>query len=392
MALQVVEVIGVDKAYKPSRSKLGFPLKLGAVKIRMANQGGGPRIERFAYPLFNFMQTPLIGEHILVVKGPQDIKNPASYDSIHYYIGPVAMHGNKHLNPLPGSFDIAKEGSNDGMGFAKSAGKAVIARRNYKPGSNFKEKKTILNLQPYEGDILIEGRNGNAIRIGCAMGVGDNPMNYSFKNPFFKGKKSGSPILIFSNGHKEGGPMAKMKKLGISFSTPDYGLEDPDETDSIFIMSKDHKIDMKLAKSNKKIGKNVSKLSTYLKPQIIGSSERIILNAKKDEIVLISKKDIKVVTKGWATDMEEFFDQVLEFMDEVIKQNKELEKLHKELGAVAQSNATSIHPTGVGPSGPPTNAGSFIKSKGKATAGANKTKSLRKTLEKIRDKVKNMKV
>ena len=79
-------------------------------------------------------------------------------------------------------------------------------------------------------------------------------------------------------------------------------------------------------------------------------------------------------------------------MDEVIKQNKELEKLHKELGAVAQSNATSIHPTGVGPSGPPTNAGSFIKSKGKATAGANKTKSLRKTLEKIRDKVKNMKV
>ena len=156
-------------------------------------------------------------------------------------------------------------------------------------------------------------------------------------------------------------------------------------------MSKDHKIDMDLAKTSKKIGKGVAKLSTYLKPQIIGSSERIILNAKKDEIVLIAKKDVKVVTKAWNTDMEEFFQQVLDFMEEVIKQNTELEKLHKELGAVAQSNATSIHPTGVGPSGPPTNAGSFIKSKTKATTGASKTKSIRKQLEKIKDKVKDMK-
>jgi uncharacterized protein (DUF2345 family) len=157
-------------------------------------------------------------------------------------------------------------------------------------------------------------------------------------------------------------------------------------------MSSDsHKISMDLAKTNKQYGTGVEKLSIYLKPQIIASSDRVILNAKKDEILLIAKKDVKVVTKGWHTDMNEFFDTMLDFMEEVIKQNKELEKLHKELGSVAQANATSIHPTGVGPSGPPTNAGSFIKSKTKATTGASKTKSIRSKITKLKDTIKKMK-
>ena len=390
MAIQIAEVIEIDKAFKPSRSKWGFPLKLGAVKIRFGQASGNPFVEQFAFPLFNFTQVPLIGEHIAVIKGPSSMVSPTGWFPSYYYLGPMAIHGSKHLNPMPGSFEMSQEGEGSGvLQSVASAGPTLLRKAQYKPGVHFKEKKDVMNMQPYEGDILIEGRRGNSIRMGCALGLADNPMNYSVKSPFFKGKKSGSPIIILANGHKQGlsAVTGTVKKFGISFKTSDFGIEDPDDTDTIFIMSKDHKIDMKLAKTNGKLGKGVDKLSTYLKPQIIGSSERIILNAKNDEIVLIAKKDVKVVTKKWHTDMEEFFEQVLEFMEQVIKQNQELEKLHKEVGAVA----TSIHPTGVGPSGPPTNAGSFIKSKGKATAGATKTKSLRKQLEKIKDKVKNMK-
>ena len=161
---------------------------------------------------------------------------------------------------------------------------------------------------------------------------------------------------------------------------------------AFFIMSSNsQKLDMKLAKSSKKYGEGVKKLSQYIKPQIIVSSDRIILNSKKDEILLIAKKDVKIVTKGWHSDMDKFFDTMLDFIEEVIKQNTELEKLHKEVGSVAQANATSIHPTGVGPSGPPTNAGSFMKSKGKATAGASKTKSIRTAITKLKDAIKAMK-
>ena len=67
MSIETAEVVAIDKAFKPSRSKFGIPLSLGAVKIRMGKStGGSPRIERFAFPMFNFQQVPLVGEHIAV--------------------------------------------------------------------------------------------------------------------------------------------------------------------------------------------------------------------------------------------------------------------------------------------------------------------------------------
>ena len=33
---------------------------------------------------------------------------------------------------------------------------ALFARVTYKPGVHFKQKKDVLNMQPYEGDILVE--------------------------------------------------------------------------------------------------------------------------------------------------------------------------------------------------------------------------------------------
>lgn len=398
--MEVAEVVSTEKTFKPSKNMFGKPLPLGSVKIRIAGGGsGGPRIERFAYPLFNFQQIPLVGEHIIIVKGPGNLKNPATMSTVYYYIGPVAVHGNKHLNPMPDSFDITKVGSP--IYLAQAAGAAVVGKfKKYTPGENFKENKKIANIQPYEGDVLVEGRNGQALRLGSSM---KGSTSHYEKKPFFKGDQ-GAPITILSNGYKgeagvlggglsgAGGRVRTAISKALTGNVQSYAIEDPDETDSIFIMtSESHKVDMKLSKTNKKIGKKVKKLSAYIKPQIIQSADRIILNAKKDEILLIAKKDVKIVTKGWNSDMDEFFEQVLDFMEQVIKQNTELEKLHKEVSSMAQANMTSIHPTGVGPSGPPTNAAAFGKTKGKATSGATKTKQLRKQLEKIRDVVKEMK-
>ena len=404
MSFETAEVIGIEKAFKPSKSKFGQNLKLGAVRIRMATPGGGARIERFAYPLFNFLQVPLIGEHIAIIDGPSDFKNPGTMGSVHYYLGPINLQGNSHLNPLPNAFDVSKAGSAfmnpTGLPeYAMQTGKTLInAFKKYKPGQNFKEKKSILKLQPYEGDVIIEGRHGNSIRLGSSL---KGSMSQYGVQPFWQGDQ-GAPITIISNGHKEESAIGKLSPSGLvkkaksklqGSPSPPYGIEKPDDTASILILSsKSQKISMKLAKKNNKIGDGVKKLISYKNPQLIGSSERVILNAKKDDIILIGKKDVKVVTKKWATDMEFFFDQVLSFMDEVIKQNEQLEKLHKEVSSFAQASMTSIHPTGVGPSGPPTNAASFGKTKGKATSGASTTKSLRKKLEKIRDDVKKMNV
>ena len=86
MSVETAEVIGIDKAFKPSRSKLGVPLPLGSVKIRLGKStGGSPRIERFAQPLFNFQQVPLVGEHIAVIKGPSSMVSPTGWFPSYYY-------------------------------------------------------------------------------------------------------------------------------------------------------------------------------------------------------------------------------------------------------------------------------------------------------------------
>ena len=148
MAIQIAEVIEIDKAFKPSRSKWGFPLKLGAVKIRFGQASGNPFVEQFAFPLFNFTQVPLIGEHIAVIKGPSSMVSPTGWFPSYYYLGPMAIHGSKHLNPMPGSFEMSQEGEGSGvLQSVASAGPALLRKAQYKPGVHFKEKKEKINIR-----------------------------------------------------------------------------------------------------------------------------------------------------------------------------------------------------------------------------------------------------
>jgi len=385
MAIETATVISTKKAFKPSKSLTGLPLPLGSVKIRLSSgqTGGGPRIERFAQPLFNYLQVPLKGEQIVVVKAAGPGTLPGLSEVKYYYIGALQIHGNNHLNPMPGIYDVLKGGGEAARAIS-SAAPALPPIAQYSPGENFVEKKDVLKLQPYEGDILIEGRNRSAIRLGSSL---QGSTSQYAQSPWFKGKQN-SPITVISNGFKGGGPGAALDKSSIKGfaksaiskfkSQQSYAIDDPDKTDSIFILSSDsQKIDMTLSKGNRKIGKKVLPLSRYVKPQGILSADRIILNSKKDEILLVANTDVKIVTKGWNSDMEEFFDTILDFMEEVIKQNKELEKGLK-------TNASEIHPTPAGPSGPPTSAGKYI-------AGASKTSSIRSKMTKLKNVIKGMK-
>ena len=61
------------------------------------------------------------------------------------------------------------------------------------PGKTF-EEKVISPLQPYEGDLLIEGRWGNSIRFGSSV----NTSSEYTVNSNWSGT-NGSPIIILSN-------------------------------------------------------------------------------------------------------------------------------------------------------------------------------------------------
>ena len=362
MPLEAAEVISTKKTFKKSKDERGQDLALGSVKIRMGATTGGPRLERYAQPLLNFMHIPCVGEHILVTKGPSAMANPGAPSDRYYYVTPIPIHGNKHLNPLPKAFEIDKSGAS-GPSYAASAGpKSPPPGLPYKPGENFKEVDTVKNLQPYEGDILIEGRHGQSIRM--STGIGGSISHYK-EPPFWKGDQ-GMPITILSNGHKpKGGPN-------------DFVIENPDDTNSIIILSSKQKID--LTPSQKNLGKGRKLPSKTDTSQVIISSDRLHFNANVDDIILSAKKDITTATPNWAIELDLFYTNYLDFMKEVIKYCGEMEIHAKDNSDHAQASSVSIHMTGVGPTSPP-----------KSKTTSSNVKSIKKKIEQLQKDLEQMK-
>lgn len=329
--MQIAEVIQTSIAFKKSKDKNDNDLPLGAIRVRFGSGVGGPREEKFAFPISNIMTVPLLGEHVLMIKGPSDFTNPGFSSEVYYYITPFQLQGNKHLNPLPGAFNIDKAGEDSSRYAAHSAAK-VDKQDDYKPGENFIEQDTVKNLQPFEGDILLEGRHGQGIRlssgIGGSKGQYDNP-------PFWDGKQ-GSPITIISNGHR---PITGPNK---------YVIESPnDNSATIILSSKSQTITLEPSQTN--LGLGFKAIASYKEPQAIITSDRVHLNAKEDAVILSAKKDVVISTPNWAMKLDELY--------------TEIEKLLQI--QIDLASGKLVYATPAGPTGPSTALANLNKIKSK---------------------------
>ena len=339
--------------------------------MRMA---GAASREEYAYPADPVrMPIPLYGEQVLCIQQPSG-KALKRGENVWYYTQVVNTHGNINNSILPFLQDLGVQGGS----YAPTP--IVKTGVGQKPGQLSFKEKDIVYIQPFQGDTNYPDRFGSILRFSSTH-LPPQTVFYR-KKPFFTGAKQGDPIVTLTCGVKDARTGRSIDKY--------YAIEDPDKDSAFIYLTSSQKFN-KFPLAQKKLGAKVVKMNVYQKPQVIIGSDRLVFNARKDEIVLVAKKDVKVVTPKWQTDMDEFFTQMLKLIEEVIKQNKNLEAAHKEIGKVAQSNATSIHPTGVGPSGPPTNAGSFIGSKVKSSVNASTTKTIRTKIEKIKSVIKKMK-
>lgn len=283
----IAQVIDTKPAFKPtlnvtSPNKGNFPL--GTIKVRSISSNG-PVNEYYARPAWNINYVPAIGEHVITLFATEDFQIGSSLSKVYYYLGPINIHGNINLNPLPDIYTLPN-GSPD---YNISAAPIKTSTAPYRPGENLKENANVKNLQIFEGDILFQGRHGQAIRFSSTQ-AGDTSQ-YAVK-PFWQGK-GGSPITIISNGHKpESGPNR-------------YVIEDPKTTKSFLILSTDQRIDFNA--SQQSIGTGVTPISNYTKSQAILSSERLIFNSTDDEIIICGKKTVNIVTPKWQMDMDKLF-------------------------------------------------------------------------------------
>ena len=104
----------------------------------------------------NIKQIPLIGEHVIIFSALQQESNDSKKRTQWYYLPAYSIQSAINNNALPGVARLRGDQENKSEVYDQPLGKSF-------------EEKRISPLQPYEGDLLIEGRFSNSIRLGSTI-------------------------------------------------------------------------------------------------------------------------------------------------------------------------------------------------------------------------------
>ena len=137
-----------------------------------------------ARPLWNnISQYPTVNEVVYLLSGPKwDFNKNGKLKE--YYLPPINVMGSPNHNALPGQLTELE-----------SVSGLETGEIGY-----FIENSNIRPLLPYEGDIMIEGRQGSSIRFGMTVSSSFSPPPWSQE---INKDNIGRPITIIRNGQKE---------------------------------------------------------------------------------------------------------------------------------------------------------------------------------------------
>jgi hypothetical protein len=136
-------------------------------------------------------------------------------------------------------------------------------------GNTFTENVNIKSLLPFEGDSIFEGRTGNSLRFTSTT-------KYNNKENFWSlTGTNGDPITLLTNGHNFN-----------SNSLKPY-IEDINTDGSSLYLTSTQRVPIKVKEFNTNLLFSPIKPDFYFNSsQAILSGDRIILNAKKDEVLI----------------------------------------------------------------------------------------------------------
>lgn len=180
-----------DKNYKsPSDiGKISFELLYSALSTSKSEEVSEP-----AYPIWNFVrQLPLLNEVVFIITGPSRKLNDKATEQRYYYIPAYALWDNPNHNAFPNMEEWAgylNEFSNKPE-YSGNAGPSKTLPLGY----TFTENENVKDLQPFEGDTIIQGRFGQSIRFGSTV----SPMKKfnTWSNNSIG--TNGDPITIITN-------------------------------------------------------------------------------------------------------------------------------------------------------------------------------------------------
>ena len=203
----------------------------------------------------NIQDYPLVGELVTLVDAPA----PASQEALNigqkYYTGVINIWNNNQQNSL----------SNDSL------------------GATFSENADIRKLLSFEGDRIYQGRKGNGIRFGST--VKTTPMLNEWSNM----GNNGDPITILVNGYIT----TDQKQI-----TPN--IEEINKEQSSIYLTSTQRIPL-IPDRNVNLNSitNPKIVSSYFGgSQLLFNSDRLVLNSKKDEVMIFAKTNVEINTNN----------------------------------------------------------------------------------------------
>ena len=293
-------------------------------KIYVATTTGltGNTIE--AYPLdMTSKKIPVIGEQVMVVLGSNaDASSQKRSSTRNYYISTVGIQSNINHNALPklNSKSSVGLGNIDGAFAGVSAQSSVDSPHDF--GNGFVELKNLSQLQPYLGDVIFEGRFGQSIRFGYT------PRNTKRTNslvsgatiePSWTSPRPEAPITIIRNG------------VGFSRGYNKFIVEDINRDDSSLYLTSQQKLQIK----TRPFSIGVVPSGIYQNPQAVLNSDRVLINSKKDSVLISGEKGVYVSTPNWKADMDKMFTQIETIKNQLTSINKALTTIATGLSATA---------------------------------------------------------
>lgn len=298
--LQIAEVMEIKKSFKPNqKDDKGNELPLGSIKCRMAGNLRlvGNIYHIWARPAHFNRRVPLVGEQVLIFMGPAHDATDGNVKAQEYFFtDPINATDDLVLHQLPNLWSRDKSGAGPGG----SGGS-----QKPKPGESFPANpKAIDRIQPFEGDDIWESRFGSSIRQGSTVQGG----SYAEK-PTWQAGSNGDPILIIKVKKPAGGNGSK------------YSIEDIGKDETSLYMTVSQKLaNVKVAFSK---NKDCQKIPTFTKPQIILDSDRVVLNAKNDMVLINSKTKTVLAGKEIVFQSDKYnvnLDDLMEYLKEFLIQ------------------------------------------------------------------------
>ena len=234
----------------------------------------------------NIKQLPILGENVLIFLGYSPSTNNVQAGNPTQEPGTIRRTDQwYYLNPVNIRFNVTEN-----ISFSNSSGNLFPGDKTNVIYTDFVSQAnevSIAPLQPYAGDVLVEGRWGNTIRLGSTSKK--NNKTYAVDQPW-DGVKASDSIIILSNSKRQ--PKSDNTK---------FRVEDIKQDRSCLYLTTTQKLtNFKLGTTNipNRLVKFQSE-SQFIKSQFIGVADRVVLQAKTDIVVLDSPRAIVLNTTGF---------------------------------------------------------------------------------------------